>query len=307
MIDAHVHLYDGDAVSYAIFQRRDPTFEALVGDYSALPRRYTLDDYRRATAARSVEGIVWHEFIADDPVAEIHWAQRLADDSDLPMALVGLADFADPQVEERLDLLSSLSSVTAVRQHLGWDPVDPVRRMAARPDYLTDPAWESGLGHLQTHSLRCALEVFAPQLGALAPVVRRHPDIGFTIAVLGWPTGLDAASHARWRADMTALSRCENTVLSISAIECLFGLDWQEDAVVPWIAEAVELFGADRCMVGSHLPIDALSYGFDRLCAAYDRVLSGCSADEREAVYGGTAARWYRVRSGAGAADRAGS
>lgn len=307
MIDAHVHLYDGDAVRYAIFQRRDPTFEALVGDYSALPRRYTLDDYRRATASRPIEGIVWHEFIADDPIAEIHWAQQLADTSDLPMALVGLADFADPQVAERLDLLSSLANVTAVRQHLGWDPVDPVRRMAARPDYLTDPVWTAGLARLSRTDLRCGLEVFAPQLKDLAAVVRRHPSIGFTIAVLGWPTRLDAESRTRWRADLAALSRCENTVLSISAIECLFGLDWDEEAAVSWIAEAVELFGADRCMVGSHLPIDALSYGFDRLCAAYDRVLSGCSADEREAVYGGTAARWYRVRSGAGAADQEGS
>lgn len=59
MIDAHVHLYDSTAIGYGIFERRDPTFEALVGDYSALPRSYTVADYRRATAARPVAGMVW--------------------------------------------------------------------------------------------------------------------------------------------------------------------------------------------------------------------------------------------------------
>lgn len=295
MIDAHVHLYDSTAVGYGIFGRRDATFEALVGDYSELPRRYTVDDYRRATAARPVAGIVWHEFIADDPVTEIRWAQRLADTADLPMALVGIADFADPQLAARLELLGSLPNVTAVRQHLGWNPTDPLRRMAARPDYLTDPVWQAGLARLGRTDLRCGLEVFAPQLGELTAVLRRHPDIGFTIAVLGWPTRLDADGKSRWQADMAALSRCENAVASISAVECIFGLDWDRDIAVDWISTVVELFGADRCMFGSHLPIDGLSYGFDRLYRAYDRVLAGCSADERQAAYGGTARRWYRV------------
>lgn len=185
--------------------------------------------------------------------------------------------------------------MTAVRQHLGWNQDDPVRRMAPRPDYLTDPVWEAGLARLRGTDLRCGLEVFAPQLADLAAVVRRHPDIGFTIAVLGWPTELDAAAKARWRADLSALSRCDNTVASISAVECIFGLDWDEALVIDWISVVVELFGTDRCMFGSHLPIDGLSYGFDRLYQAYDRVLAGCSVDERDAAYGATAQRWFRV------------
>lgn len=211
------------------------------------------------------------------------------------MALVGLADFADPRLEQRLELLSSLSNVTAVRQHLAWDPVDPLRRMAARPDYLTDPHWQTGLKRLQGTDLRCGLEVFSPQLGDLATVVRRHPDIGFTIAVLGWPTSLDEESRLRWRDDLAALSRCENTVASISAVECIFGLDWRYDLVADWISTVVDLFGVDRCMFGSHLPIDDLSYGFDRLYRLYDQVLAGCSADERDAAYGTTAGQWFRV------------
>jgi predicted TIM-barrel fold metal-dependent hydrolase len=38
-------------------------------------------------------------------------------------------------------------------------------------------------------------------------------------------------------------------------------------------------------MFGSHLPIDALSYGFDRLYDAYERIVAAFSEDERDAIF----------------------
>ena len=40
IFDAHVHLFDCEANTHAFLQREDPTFRTLIGDYSALPRRY---------------------------------------------------------------------------------------------------------------------------------------------------------------------------------------------------------------------------------------------------------------------------
>src|SRR5215470_17985675 len=95
IVDAHAHLYDGGANRYGIFARKDPGFEAFVGDYSALPRTYLLDDYLRATSSRKVDGLIWHEFISEDPIKEVTWAQQLAAASEVPIALVGLVDFRD--------------------------------------------------------------------------------------------------------------------------------------------------------------------------------------------------------------------
>ena len=295
IVDAHVHLYDGHAVRYGVFERRDATFEALVGDYAALPRAYGLDDYLRATRSRDVSGLVWHEFIAEDRLAELAWAQRLAASAAVPMALVGLVDFADPDLPRRLEAYRDVRGLTAVRQHLGWDDGTPLRRMAARPDFMSDPAWLAGLGTLAGLDLRCGLEVFAPQLPDLLAVVRAHPDIGFTIALMGWPTDRSADGFARWRSSMQALGSCDNTCASISGVECTFGLDWSEAEVGPWILAVIEAFGPARCMFGSHLPIDGLSYGFDRLYDAYERIVAGLSDDEKDAMFRGTAAAWFRI------------
>ena len=294
-VDAHAHLYDSRVLRYGIFDRKDPGFEALVGDYSALPRTYLLHNYLEAAESRKVDGIVWHEFISDDPLKEIAWAEKLAEASAVPMALVGLVDFADPNLPRRLDIYGAIPNLTAVRQHLGWDEHNPLRRMASRPDFMTDPAWLKGLGQLKSRNLRCGLEVFAPQLAQLLSIVRAHPDIGFTIAVMGWPTDLSHEGYARWRSDISALGRCENTCASISAVECIFGMEWTVEQVEPWITSIIEAFGPQRTMFGSHLPIGTLSHGFDGLYDAYERIVAGASRDEKSALFRTNARRWYRV------------
>ena len=45
IVDRHVHFVDAELHSYPIFQQRSHAFEVLVGDYSALPRRYLPKDY----------------------------------------------------------------------------------------------------------------------------------------------------------------------------------------------------------------------------------------------------------------------
>ena len=162
-------------VRYGIFEQRNATFEALVGDYAALPRSYGLDQYLQTTQSREVTGLVWHQFIAEDRSAEIAWAERLAASAPMPVALVGLADFADPDLPRRLDAYGDVPGLSAVRQHLAWDEKTPLRRMAARPDFMRDPSWLNGLSALAERGLRCGLEVFSPQLPDLLEVVRSHP------------------------------------------------------------------------------------------------------------------------------------
>jgi predicted TIM-barrel fold metal-dependent hydrolase len=296
IFDGHVHLFDCEANTHAFLEREDPTFRTLIGDYSALPLRYLTDDYLKASASCRVEGIVWYEFLSADPVGEARWAQRLADASRLGQSMVGLVDFLDPALEERLEAYAALPNVVAVREHLGWDTGNALRRFAKRPDLLTDPAWRQGLGTLRRFGFRCGLEVFAPQLSDLHDVVRLHPEIGFTLAVMGWPLDLSPAGYARWRHDVAVLSRCANVRAEIAAIECIFGMGWRREQIAPWVLSLIEMFGPARCMFGSHMPIAGLSWGFERLYDAYQEIVAGFSQAERDDMFRGTAAAWLGLR-----------
>ncbi|WP_323181477.1 amidohydrolase family protein [Kaistia algarum] len=295
IIDAHLHLFDDRANAYSVFEAPDATFEALVGDYSALPHRYAFEHYSADTDSRIVEGIVWHEFMSRDPAREVNWAQRLADSLPVPMSIVAMVDFLDPRLDERLDTYRTLPNVTAVRQHLAWDEVNPQRRMAARPDFLRDEAWRRGLGRLRDHDFRCGLEVFGPQMCDLVEVVHLYPDIEFTLALMGWPLDLGPAGFASWKENIRNLAQCPNVCASLSAIECIFGMDWTIETVRPWLLTAIEHFGPGRCMIGSHLPISRLSFGFTRLYDAYDTILAPFSDEERDQIFRTTARDWFRV------------
>jgi predicted TIM-barrel fold metal-dependent hydrolase len=199
-------------------------------------------------------------------------------------------------LEERLEAYAALPNVVAVREHLGWDGGNALRRFATRPDLLTDPTWRAGLGALRRHGFRCGLEVFAPQLSDLHDVVCLHPDIGFTLAVMGWPLDLSAAGYARWRHDLAVLSRCANVRVEISAIECIFGMGWHREQIAPWVLSLIEMFGPTRCMFGSDMPIAGLSVGFERLYDAYQEIVAGFSQAERDDMFRGTAAAWFGLR-----------
>lgn len=296
IVDAHVHLFDSQANVHAFLEHNDEVYEALVGDYARLPRRYLPDAYLADSQSRKVEGVVWHEYLSDDAVKETRWGQRLAEASPVPLAMVALVDFLDPRLEERLEIYRSLPNVTAVREHLGWDATHARKRFASRPDLLTDPAWRRGVARLQRHDFKCGLEVFSPQLPDLLDVVRRCPDLGFTLAVMGWPLDLSPAGFRQWRCDIDRLSRCENVCADISAIECIFGMDWTVEQVAPWVLALVEMFGPDRCMFGSHLPIAGLSGGFEPLYDAYQEIVVGFTEDEQDQMFRCVAADWFRVR-----------
>jgi predicted TIM-barrel fold metal-dependent hydrolase len=293
VVDVHVHLYDSEKNRYEHLERVDAMFEALIGDYSALPRRYLLEDYLADERALEIDGIVWHEFMSADPLREVEWAQRLAETLPIPMGIVGLVDFLAPDLEARLERYAACANVVAVREHLGWDEGNPLRRFAKRGDLLSDARWRRGLGLLKGDRFKCSLEVFSSQLPEMLPVIQQNPEIGFAIAVLGWPIAVDAHGFARWKHSLRELSECENARITISAVEAVFGMYWQVMQVQPWVDTVFELFGTKRVMFGSHRPISRLARNFPSPYQAYQEMTKGFSNTERDAIFRLNAVDWF--------------
>jgi len=41
----------------------------------------------------------------------------------------------------------------------------------------------------------------------------------------------------QWKASMQELSECDNVFVKITAIECIFGLDWTEEKILPGLEQ----------------------------------------------------------------------
>jgi predicted TIM-barrel fold metal-dependent hydrolase len=295
MIDCHVHFFDASRFRYPIFPERSAGFEALVGDYSALPRRYLPADYLADAAGLDIEGTVWAEFMSSTPLEELRWAHSLADASGQPRGTIICVDFRAPDFEQTIEAYCGLGRGRAVRQHVAWHPTNDLLRFAQAPDLMDDVAWRRGLASLRNHDLACEIEVFATQLADLTRVARNFPDLRFILPLMGWPIDLTEQGFHAWRSDMAGLARCENVAVKIFGAECIFGLNWTVPQIRPWVLAAIELFGPARCMFASHMPIAALSRPIQDVYGAYEEIVEGLTSSERRCLFHDTARSYYRV------------
>ena len=63
----------------------------------------------------------------------------------------------------------------------------------------------------------------------------------------------------------------------------------------PYIEACIEAFGIDRCMFESNFPVDLGSCTYPVLWNAFKVIAKGYSADEKTALFSGTARRVYRL------------
>jgi predicted TIM-barrel fold metal-dependent hydrolase len=74
----------------------------------------------------------------------------------------------------------------------------------------------------------------------------------------------------------------------------MFSKQWDESEFFRWGEAALEVFGADRCMLGSNFPVDSLYVGYDTLFTAWQTLVSRCSPLEAVHLAGRNAERFYR-------------
>jgi predicted TIM-barrel fold metal-dependent hydrolase len=295
MIDCHVHFIDASRFCFPIFRQRSAAFEALVGDYSALPRRYLPADYLADAAGLHVEGTISADFMSSTPLEELRWAQSLANAGGHPTGMIAGVDFRAPDFEHTIEVYRALGRVRAVRQHLAWHPTNALLRFAQAPDLMDDVAWRRGLASLRNHDLACEIEIFATQLAGLTSLARNFPDLRLILPLMGWPIDLTEQGFQAWRSDMAALARCENVAVKIFGAECIFGLHWTVPQIRPWVLATIELFGPARCMFASHMPIAALSRPIQDVYKAYEEIVEDFTSSERWCLFHDTARSNYRV------------
>ena len=291
IVDAHHHIWRLADLPWL----SGPTVPRIFGEYGAIRRDYPIEEYlgeaRGAGVVKSV--YVQTNWPTERAVDEVAWVQSVTDRHGFPHAIVGFADLADPDVESTLDKMSTFRSLRGVRQQLHWH-ANPLYRFAARPDLMNDPAWRRGLVAVGRRRLVFELQIFADQMADSVRLAGDFPDITFVLMHAGMLEDRTEVGWARWRAGMRALAGCPNVVVKISGLgtfehRCAVDL-WR-----PVIEETLALFGADRCMFGSNVPVEKLWATYAEVVAVVQESLAGFRVDERRAMWHDTAARVYRL------------
>ena len=281
IVDAHVHLWDPARADW--YPYLSGGMELDMGDTTGMARRFDVATYRAESAGWNVEKLV-NVAAATGPhsVEETLELDRRADVDGHPDAIVGGIIPTDTPAEAvaLLDRQMAAARFRGVRPMGQWDgPLPPADVLRA----------------LQERGLLFELMTHPDQLGAAASGLDGFDDLTVVVEHTGWPRTDTDEERALWRSGMRALAGAgEHVVCKLSGLAMPLG-SMDPGVLAPWIDEAIELFGADRCMFASNFPVDGLHGTLDELFAAYSAVTAGLGDDDRDRLFAATAERVYRL------------
>lgn len=289
-VDAHVHLWQLGQLRYpwlsAPFADDGPN-----GSVEAIATDYVLDDYLADAAQYPVEKIVHIDAGAhpDDALPETVWLQSLADKSGKPNAIVAFAALNNPDVERLLAAHSAYRNVCGIRHILNWH-ANPRLTYTSR-NLLDDEAFARGYGLLAKYNLSFDLQIYPGQMRQAAALATRHPDVPVILNHMGMPADADLTE---WRSGLKALATLPQAAVKISGMGFI-DRQWTVERIKPLILLTIEAFGPTRCAFASDFPTDKLFNSYGKALDAYDEITKDFSADERDALFAGTAERLYRL------------
>ncbi len=200
-----------------------------------------------------------------------------------------------------------------VRFSTVWHADPGLHRASAEPNLLADPRVREGIACLDGMGLALDAWVYHTQLDEVGAVAQAFPGLTIVlnhigVPILGGPyAGRRDEVIADWTAAMKRLAGHPNVVVKVGAIPIRLPGDPPADrsrppdsetvarAWRPFVEPCVEFFGARRCLFESNFPVQKRWCSYQVTWNAFKRIASGASADEKRALFAGTAARVYRL------------
>lgn len=297
LVDCHFHFYNQNINQHPFLEHYEPKLANMWGESydTKLPKVYLPEDYFKDMGDLKVNKLVMAELVSTNPVKEMQFAQDLAQSYSQLAGAIANISLLDPKLVLILEEYSTLPIVRSVRDHLLWDPDNSNNCYTSRANILTEPKVSSSFALIQKYQFPFEFEVYAHEIPHVLNYARKFPDMNFLLHCLGWPLDKTIDGFKQWATDMRHLAECPNVYVKITAIECIFGLNWSVEQISPWIQTTIEFFGAKRCMFGSHLPITKLSQGVETLYQAYQTSTAQLNEDEQKYIFAETAKIFYQI------------
>ncbi|HEY1750076.1 MAG TPA: amidohydrolase family protein [Caulobacteraceae bacterium] len=231
--------------------------------------------------------------------------------------IVGRADLAGPQVREVLEshVRAGNGRFKGIRHAGAYDPSPDIRRGHTAPPagLYGSAAFREGFAELAPLDLSFEAWQYHPQLGEVAALADAFPGTAIVLNHVGGVLGVGPYAgkqgevFALWKTGVEDLARRPNVWVKLGGLGmtgCGFGFHRRDprpgsaelaDAWRPYLETCIAAFGTGRGMFESNFPVDGASCDYPTLWNALKRVASGCSADEKAAMFKDNARRFYRL------------
>jgi L-fuconolactonase len=218
---------------------------------------------------------------------ETRWLLELAEDNPFVLGVVGWVDLGSPRVHADLQSFAGKSKLVGIRHIVQSEP----------DDFLLDANFLRGISVLQEFDLAYDLLIYTKHLPLAAEFVKRFPRQRFVLDHLAKPP-IRSGTIDLWARGMRELASFPNVHAKVSGL--VTEADWQgwkPEQVRPYLDVAFESFGTQRLMIGSDWPVCTVAASYGRVVNLVKDYMSSYTAKEREAVFGGNAANFWRLKS----------
>lgn len=253
------------------------------------------------------------------PVGETEFVagEAMRDPARLISGIVAHADLRSARLDEVLDAHEAAGQglFRGIRDALSSARHPETLRIPGRaPAGLADdPAFRAGVRRLGERGLTYDTWHYHHQNPELLGLARAVPGTTMILDHFGTPLGVGPFASQReeifeqWKLDIAEIARCENVVAKLGGLAMPdngFGWDTAEQPPTSdeflavqsrYYLHTIECFGPERCMFESNFPVDRWSLSYRTVWNAFKKLTVGFSADERTAMFSGTARRVYRL------------
>jgi predicted TIM-barrel fold metal-dependent hydrolase len=183
----------------------------------------------------------------------------------------------------------------------------------AAADRYADPAFRAGVRELGCRGLTYDTWHYHHQNAEMSELAKAVPDTTMVLDHFGTPLGVGMYDGRRdeiypeWAASIEALAACDNVVAKLGGLAMPDnGFGWHTadrpptsdefvEAQARYYHHTIDCFGPERCMFESNFPVDRFSLSYAVLWNGLKKIAARYTADERTAMFSGTARRVYRL------------
>lgn len=224
---------------------------------------------------------------------------------------------AAPTVEETRYLLGLAREEDSIAGVVGWVPmldadapaliaelgrepkfkgVRPMLQDLPDDEWIANPALKPAVDALIAHDLAFDALIFTRHVEALETFIKRFAQLRVVIDHGAKPPIRDGgAGWQAWAEGITRLAQLPHVHCKLSGLATEAAQGWTETTLRPYVDHLLAAFGPKRLMWGSDWPVLNLNGDYLLWHSIAAQLLASLSDAERDAVFGGNAAAFYRL------------
>lgn len=225
---------------------------------------------------------------AQQTLEETHWLLELAASSQFVLGVIGWVDLQADNVRAQFQQFAGNPKLLGMRHIVQSEPEE---RFLMRPEFMR------GVAALEEFDLTYDILIYPKHLPVAAEFVSRFPRQRFVLDHLAKPF-IKKQEMEPWKSDLQRLAKFPNIYCKLSGLVTEADWqDWRQEHILPYLEVAMNCFGPERLMIGSDWPVCTVAASYSRTMKVVSEFISGCSDKIREGIFGGNAARFWRLHA----------